>query len=129
MTFWQEYGIYDKVLSILQDAREDREEHHLGRSFLTAYQIAIEFAERHPDIISKKDWPIGGEGAGERNSWAQYLARWLAQSVKDHPNGPIEGGFLSNLHLRDIDFVHGDKIIRSSLTGSGFGLSMFRLRD
>jgi hypothetical protein len=128
MTFWQENGIEEKVFSILRDAREDREGHPLGRPFLTAYQIAIEFAERHPDVTAKQDWPIGGAGAGERNSWAQYLARWLSQLVKDHPDGPIEGGFLSNLHLKDINFTHDDEVIHSSLTGAKFGLSMFRLR-
>jgi hypothetical protein len=128
-SFWQEHAIEDKVIGILRDAPEDREGHHFGRPFLTAYQIAIEFAQRHPDIIAKQEWPLGGVGAGERNSWAQYLARWLSQYVKDHPGGPVEGGLLSDQHLRYISFVHSDEDIRSSLTGTGFGLSMFRLRD
>ncbi len=129
MSFWEEHKIEEKVFSILQDAREDHEGHHFGHPFLTAYQITIEFAQRHPEIVAKQDWPIGGAEAGERTSWAQYLARWLSQYVKDHPHGPIEGGFLSDQHLRDINFVHGDNVIHSSLTGTGFGLSMFRFRE
>jgi hypothetical protein len=128
ISFWQEKAIAEKVISILRDATEDREGHHFGRPFLTAYQIAIELARRHPDIVAKQDWPVGGAGAGERNSWAQYLARRLSQLVRDNPDGPVEGGFLSDQHLRGIKFVHGDEIIHSSLTGTGFGLSMFRLR-
>ena len=76
----------------------------MGRPFLTAYQIAIEFARRHPDIVKELGWPVGGEGMGKRNTLAQYLARWLSQLVKDNPDGLVEGGFLSNQHLDDIRF-------------------------
>jgi hypothetical protein len=40
----------------------------------------------------------------------------------------VEGGFLSNQHLKDICFDVGEQIIHSSLTDTGFTLSMFRLR-
>jgi hypothetical protein len=39
----------------------------------------------------------------------------------------ISGPLLSMpVLLRDINFVHGEDVIHSSLTSSGFGLSMFR---
>ena len=128
MSFWQEHKIESKVMLILQDVPDGDDEHHIGRPYLTAYQIAIEFARRHPVTVANLGWPIGGAGAGERNTLAQYLARWLSQYAKDHPNGPIEGGFLSNQHLHDISFGLGEDVIHSSLTGTPFTLSMFRLR-
>ena len=58
MSFWQQHGIEEKVISILRDVPDTAEGHHIGRPYLTAYQIAIEFAERHPDIleIRPKSW-------------------------------------------------------------------------
>ena len=129
MSFWQKHEIEAKVINILRDVPDSAKEHHMGRLFLTAYQIAIEFARRYPDIVKELGWPVGGEGTGKRNTLAQYLARWLSQLVKDNPRGQIEGGFLSNQHLDDIRFDNSGEIIHSSLTGSGYTLSMFRLRD
>lgn len=41
----------------------------------------------------------------------------------------IEGGYLSNLHLYDIRFSDENNLMVSSLTGSGFMLSLFRIKD
>ena len=68
MTFWEKHDVEGKVLSILRDVSEEREGLHFGHPFLTVYQIAIEFAQRHPDTIAKQDWPVGGAGAGLRTS-------------------------------------------------------------
>ena len=129
MSLWEKHRIEDKVLSILEQVPESAEGHHLGRPFLTAYQIAIEFAQRYPKVVDELGWPVGGIGAGQRNTLAQYLARRLSQYVKDHPEGPIEGGFLSNRYLEDISFKEDELAFSSSLTDSGFALSMFRLRE
>ncbi len=127
MSIWQEYQIEDKVTKILQDIPDSADKHHLGRPFLTAYQIAIEFANRFPEEHQKIGHPVGGAGVGQRNSLAQYLALELSKHIKNHSITHIEGGFLSNQHLLDIRFSHGDDIIQSSLTGTNFTLSMFRL--
>jgi len=127
MSLWQEHDIESKVLAILQEAPEAAEGHHLGRPFLTAYQIAIEFNRRHPEVVAALGLPVGGAGTGQHNSLAQYLAKQLSDRVRDG-RMPVEGGFLSNLHLNDITFNNGDSLITSSLTGTNFTLSMFRLR-
>jgi len=129
MSFWEEHRIQDKVIAILEQVPEPAEGHHLGRPFLTAYQIAIEFAQRYSETTQELGWPVGGEGAGQRNTLAQYLAHQLSLYVRDHPQGPIEGGFLSNKYLEDIRFSQGETVFSSSLTRSGFTLSMFRLRE
>lgn len=127
MSFWQEHDMETKVLAILRDVPEDAEGHHLGRPFLTAYQIAIEFAHWHPDVVAALGLPVGGAGAGQHNSLSQYLAKQLSDRVRDG-HIPVEGGFLSNLHLNDITFNNDNSTITSSLTGTNFTLSMFRLR-
>jgi hypothetical protein len=124
---WDQYTIEEKVLAIL--AAEPDVGHHMGRAYMTAYQIAIEFAHRHPDVASALGYPIGGQGTGEHNSLSQYLALELSRNIKSGKLPSVEGGFLSNKHLQDIAFNHKSNIIRSSLTGSGFNLSMFRLRE
>lgn len=100
-----------------------------ARPFLTAYQIAIEFARRHPAITEALGHPIGGVGSGKHYSLSAYVASILSEMVKREPGGPVEGGFLSNLHLHTVQFEHEDAIIASSLTSTPFTLSMFRIRD
>lgn len=128
MSEWQELDLEQKVLLILRNVPDASADHHLGRPFLTAYQIAIEFAARYPEDTRRLGFPIGGVGTGQRNSLAQYLAGQLSRNISAGRMTEIEGGFLSNQHLNDITFQGGEGTIRSSLTGSGFTLSMFRLR-
>jgi hypothetical protein len=126
-SLWAAQNIGDKVMAILEDA--DSAEHHFGRPFLTAYQIAIEFARRYPEEAAGIGYPVGGLGAGQRNTLAQYLARSLSRKIKGGHLPEVEGGFLSNLHLQDISFEVDGGSIDSSLTGTHSQLSMFRLRE
>jgi hypothetical protein len=129
MSKWQELNIEEKITQILRDIPDAAPEHHLGRPFLTAYQIAIEFAGRHPEDAAQLGFPIGGAGTGQRNSLVQYLAGQLSRNINAGRLTDIEGGFLSNQHLNDISFDVDGEIIHSSLTTTSFTLSMFRLRD
>lgn len=128
MSYSETHDILAKLEAILAAVPDASDTHHLGRSFLTAYQIAIEFAARHPDDVARLGHPVGGAGSGVRYSLATYIARLLSGHIKAHPDSTIEGGFLSNWHLNDIRFDHNDTVIQSSLTGSNYTLSMFRLR-
>lgn len=127
---WRSLDLENKVTQILRDIPDAAKKHHLGKPFLTAYQIAIEFAKRHPDDTSKIGFKVGGVGTGEKNSLSQYIANQLSRRIKSEEITHIEGGFLSNQHLRDINFkgVDGKKVIHSSLTNTNFTLSMFRIK-
>jgi len=129
MSLWQELDIANKITQILRDVPDAATDHHLGRPFLTAYQIAIEFNIRYPDEMQQIGFPIGGIGIGQRTSLSQYIAKQLSSNIRSGNLPRIEGGFLSNQHLEDISFQSGDETIHSSLTDSGYTLSMFRLRD
>jgi hypothetical protein len=98
MSKWQELDIEDKIIRILKEIPDAAPEHHLGRPFLTAYQIAIEFARRHPEETDQLGFPIGGAGTGQRNSLAQYLAGQLSRNIAAGRLSEVEGGFLSNQH-------------------------------
>jgi hypothetical protein len=129
MSKWEEFDFEQKITEILSDDSEYAPGHQLGRPFLTAYQIAIEFARRHPDDFRRFGFPIGGVGIGQRNSLSQYLAQRLSALIGSGHIIHIEGGFLSNRHLNDITFKSEGETIRSSLTGGPYTLSMFRLRQ
>jgi hypothetical protein len=131
MNYWQELEIENKITQILQDIPDAASVHHLGKPFLTAYQIAIEFANRYPEEFKQLELEIGGVGTGKRNSLAQYLAGQLSKRIKNKEIAHVEGGFLSNQHLHDINFhVEGQQeLIHSSLTNTNFTLSMFRLKS
>lgn len=129
MNFWEENQVEEKITQILRDIPDIIESHPFGRPFLTAYQLAIEFARRYPADFEKLDLPVGGVGIGQRTSLAQYLARELSRRIRNESITQIEGGFLSNQHLSDISFLNGEAVFHSSLTDSGFTLSMFRLSE
>ena len=129
MSNWLEYEFEHKIQIILSDIEYYKPEHHFGRPFITAYQLAIEFSHRFPDDVSRLGYQIGGEGIGERVSLAQYLAGQLSDRIKTGEITNIEGSFLSNNHLREILFDNNGQQIKSSLTKTQFDLSLFRLRD
>jgi hypothetical protein len=129
MSNWQKYDLDNKITQILAEVPDSTENHHLGSAYLTAYQIAIEFAQRFPEDFSALDLPVGGAGTGQHNSLAQYFAQQLSRLIKSKEIQHIEGGFLSNLHLNDISFTSDETLIHSSLTSSGFTLSTYRLSN
>ncbi len=128
MSNWRRHNFEEKVNQILADVRYHDPAHHFGRPFLTAYQLAIEFASRFPEDVERLGYQIGGEGIGERVSLAQYLARQLSAEINAERITNIEGGFLSNRYLSEITFDNKGTPLRSSLTNTQFDLSMFRLR-
>jgi hypothetical protein len=127
MNYWQEFDIEYKVVAILSNVGSKG--HHLGRPFLTAYQIAIEFTRLHPGNAAALNIPIDERGAGVHHTLSTYLAKQLSDHIKDGSLQNVEGGFLSNLYLNDISFTSEDEPISSSLTGTNSPLSIFRLRD
>ena len=127
MSKWVCYNIEAKVRTILSKVEYYKPEHHFGRPFLTAYQLAIKFAIRYPEEFATLRYQVGGIGIGEHYSLAQYLAHELSTRIKSDEITDIEGGFLSNLHLDNIIFDNIGQKIESSLTKTKVDLSMFRL--
>jgi hypothetical protein len=124
---WEEYNIGDLVNRILSEVQD--EGHHFSRPFMTAYQLAIEFDNIHHDIVTHLGIEVGGAGTGERTSLAQYLARELSRHIRDNHDYPIEGAFISNRYVRELSYNYNNEIITSSVTGTRYSLSMFRLRS
>ena len=59
-------------------------------------------------------------------SFTSYLAGQLSERIRNRTITCIEGGFLSNEKLEEIEFIDADAKVVSSLTDTQFDLSMFR---
>jgi hypothetical protein len=109
--------------AILANVREYAPNHHMGRPFLSAYQLAIQFEEQHRNHPLVLQYRVGGSGTGEYQSLAQYLARFLSQSIQEGRCPNIEGGFISHDNIECMVFA-GD--IEVSTLSTQAGHSIFR---
>lgn len=125
---WNDLQIEQHITAVLTAAAEQLEEHHFGPPFLSAYQLAIELAQRQPEAVAALGLPVGGAGVGQHSSLAQYLARELSRRIHLGQITHVEGAFLSNWHVADFVFHDGHQEIRSSLTAAQINTSLFRLR-
>ena len=126
VSFWDGHSMGEKVIEVLAEITYHDPNHHFRRPFLTAYQLAILVKERFPDTFRSFGHPIGGRGSGVSYSFTSYLAGQLSEKIKDRTITNIEGGFLSNEKLEEIEFSDGGESVVSSSTDSQYDLSMFR---
>ncbi len=121
----------DDIREILGNCPEYEEGHHLQRPFMSAYQIAIRFAERYPDHTLVGKLEVGGKETGRHTSLAQRIARFLSRALHDEKKKGdlnIEGGFLSHDLIKDLCFKNPDgEEIRVSTLSSQRGHAIFRL--
>ena len=115
----------DHLREILEDCPEFRPNHHLGRPFMSSYQIAIRFAERYPQHPAVIGLEVGGIGVGEHDSLTKQIGRFLSQELAHNPPEGIEGGFISHECRAKIWFLHGDREIEAS-TSPNPAHSIFR---
>ncbi len=124
MSEWEELKLEDKLVKILAGIPKFEKGRHLGRPFLTSYQIAIEFKRRYADDFARLGLPIGLGEVGTGMSLAQYLAQQLSHMVREnHPH--IEGGVLAYHYMEDLTFDDDGDVVRPSR----FPVAMFRYVD
>ncbi len=113
-----------KLINILREVKEYKPDHHLGRPFLSAYQIAIKFAEQNPNDHEVKKLKVGGKGIGESNSLTKSIAVFLSSHIKENKEQKlIQGGFISHMNLTQMTFI---SVIHVSTLSSKPGHSIFR---
>lgn len=119
-----------QLREILEGCPEYRADppHHLDRPFMSAYQIAIRFAERHPDHRIVQELRVGGEGVGFYDSLAKRIAHFLSQAICRRAAGDIDGGFISHDNVEDFTFRYEGQRIRVSTLRTKAGHSIFRVR-
>ena len=116
----------DDLKTILSVCPEYSPNHPLGRPFMSAYQVAIRFADAHRNHHLVRTLPLGGEGTGQHQSLAQRIARFLSAAAQD-PGTDVEGAFISHQNINEVLFDNNGSLVRvSGLNGPGH--SIFRLR-
>ena len=121
---WNELNLEHHIRNILVEEAARPQSNHLGHSFLTAYQIAIIFADRHPDEFDAIGKDIGGRGIEAPHSLTQYFALELSRRIGDRSLTDIEGRNLSCRCQTTIEYRSrsGETVISSPKTS----ISMFR---
>ena len=127
MSNWATHDLTNVVVEVL--AAQPASDHHFGRPYLTAYQLAIALDQHAPDVRKHLALPLGGEGTGQQTSFPQYLAHELSRHITADQSYPVEGAFLAPAYTTAITYTAPDGTrVDSSLHRAGFPLSMFRLR-
>ena len=103
-TIWEQYDFTGKVIEVLSRFQTQQNDRAAEPTFLTAYQLAIELKEGYAAGIDLPDWPVGGEGLGEYNSLAQYLARYLPPKVRNGEIDRIQVAYISHEHMTALGF-------------------------
>ena len=127
MSEWEDLNILNKVEAILEQASRESQVHHFGGPFLTAYQIAISYAELYPEDLERMEYDIGGKDTGVHYSLTQYLANQLSNRIDSREITNIEGRFISNRYVSNLIFDSGDIHVESSAMSNRATISMFRL--
>ena len=122
-TKWDANSLESKIVKLLKDIRY--EGHHLGRPFVTGYQLALLFKKEFPEDFKRLGGVVGGKGSGNKNL-TSYFARELSRRIKTREIKHIEGGFLSEQRLRRIEFTDARKAVSSTPTGGKNGMAVFR---
>ena len=126
-SIWEQHHLAERIRNILQDV-PTQHGHHLGRPFLSGYQIAMHFREQHREAFDAIGMPLGGAGTGEHSSFAQYVSGQLSRRINDRrPDVEgITGGLLSDWKLHELSYKYEGEIVTSSLVGA-WDMAIFRL--
>ena len=121
---WEQYSIESRIRKILQSAKMKKRQPHLGRPFLTPYQLALEFKRRWRTDFDNIGMRAGGKGRGPGPSLAQYLARELSDRIKDKRIRDIEGALVDQRMVHTLKYRRGREVVESTAKP----LSAFRLK-
>lgn len=128
MSVWEQHDVLNAVVAALGTVPTSSDYHHFGRPWITAYQLAIKVHAADHTLAASLGVTVGGQGTGKHNSLSQYLARELSRNIKKHGDAyPVRGAFLSNELVRSIELDGPEGPVTSSLTGTPYDLSLFRL--
>lgn len=123
---------WNKADEVIKQVLENSGKYNGARCFLTAYQIAVLVDK--VDGTLRDSLEIGGAGIGEHTSFAQQIARHLADISKNSDknestfNGRLEMQFI-NLKGLDVPALEGVKefVFDKGRKPSANKFSMFRL--
>ncbi len=121
MSKWEVNGMESKVKRVLTGI--SAAEHHFGRPYITAYQLAIALEEQNPGLCAALEKELGGKGTDEHHSLSEYVANQLSRRIKSEEISDMEGVFLKTRGIVSLQFTRG---VISSNTDT---VSLFRLKE
>lgn len=78
MNKWEEYQIEEKIIKILKNAKINKKWKHFGtNSFLTPYQICLEFSKKYPIETKSLAKNLTGKKAN-KDSLYRYISNQLS---------------------------------------------------
>ncbi|MYE10173.1 MAG: hypothetical protein F4X99_00615 [Gammaproteobacteria bacterium] len=83
---------------------------------MSVCQVAIRFADAHPNHHLVRTLPLGGEKTGQRQSLAQRIARFLSAAAQGLGSG-IEASFISHQNIEEFLFDNNGSPVRVSGLG------------
>ena len=114
---------------VLKECRPYEPGHHLGRPFMSSYQIAIRFAAKYPEHELVRTLQVGGTRTEEHDSLTKRIAKFLSQKIKNGSAPNIEGGFISHDNIQSLIFQHKEIRTEVSTLRTEKGHAIFRVRD
>lgn len=124
MSIWKQEHVPERIIESLENLNAT------GYNFVTAYQLAIQFAKDHGEVVDKLAIPIGGKDSGVKKSLASYLAGEIAKRKKVGEMADVDMAFLLTTWIQDIQFKYdNDDSFLSSVTGKKQTISVFRLNS
>jgi hypothetical protein len=124
-SLWEQHNVTNLIRQILASVAPGPQD-GVGRPFMTTYQIAIEFEQRFPNVVTALGHTAGGQGQGYR-ALTNYIARWLPDRIVNRGVTDIEFRFLSALHMTNLEFDNGGNPVTATTNQAGFDATMFRL--
>jgi hypothetical protein len=113
MSIWSE--IKGDILEILKNHSDQKH----GCAFISPYQLAVLYEQTHGLPNYKKEVGMGGDGEGDKGSFANYIARGLASEPE------AEIAYFTRDGLQQFLFLSEDKIPRQP---ADLVFSIFRYR-
>jgi hypothetical protein len=121
---WDQHNLTGLFRDILRSVPPEPT-YGVGRSFLTTYQLAVEFNNRHPQVIAALGQSIGGQGQGPY-AFTTYVAKELARRAGTADAPDIELRFLAPLHLSNLECDNNGEPMTATTPQAGWNTTMFR---
>jgi hypothetical protein len=126
-SLWDQHNVTGLIRDILRSVPQHTQ-YSAGRPFMTTYQLAIEFANRHPQVASALAPSTGGQGQGPF-ALTTYIARWLPQRIRTQSEPDLELAFLAPLHLSTLECDNNGVPMAATTNQAGWNSTMFRFID
>ncbi len=128
MSFWQEHDLTSKIETILGKFHPNIAGKDFGKPYVSAYQIAFEFAREYSGIMQLSGYEVGGKDTDDRNSLALFIARELSTRIRTNQVTSIDCVFLAYKDIEALNYSYMGTTMVSNIGETAFDLALFRMK-